>query len=183
MTHPATITLPAALSFQLLRAITRFADDIMAKREPNEVIYRRGVVCFDRWYLARKVDFPTLVISGEVIAAAGFMPGEMENLYLHRFANGDDEAPHCHPWGNATLLLTGEYYEDEFDQSGALVGARRRGPGDVVIRPASVVHRIHAVQPGTVSLFATLPKERDWGFYTEAGFVPWRRFHAERVSA
>jgi hypothetical protein len=55
-----------------------------------------------------------------------------------------------------------------------------RNPGDVVIRGADVRHAIRSVEPGTISLFITGPKVREWGFWLDDGFVPWRDYRAAK---
>jgi hypothetical protein len=101
----------------------------------------------------------------------------MENLYLHRYVRADVEEPHCHPWANATCVLSGWYTEDVYE-AGIHVGSFRRNPGDVVIRRAGEIHAITGCAQGTISLFATMRKEREWGFHTAEGFIPWADFRA-----
>ncbi len=94
------------------------------------------------------------------------------NVYLHRFLRSDDDrALHDHPWPNASWLLEGEYWEHTPD------GSFHRQTGDMVDRTAKDSHRIELIngQPCT-SLFFTGPKEREWGFHCERGWVHWQTF-------
>ena len=45
------------------------------------------------------------------------------------------------------------------------------------MRDADAIHRIVEVDPGTITLFETRRKVRDWGFWVAGGFVPWREYH------
>jgi hypothetical protein len=159
---------PQSVPPPLLSWALAHAQEIIRQREPDEVIGRRGKQSRDvdpymgRWHLLRKNQ-----LSG------------IENIYLHRFVRSDPEDLHDHPWANASILLSGTYTE---------LGGRPvwgiseavRNPGDVVIRGADVRHAIRSVEPGTISLFITGPKVREWGFWLDDGFVPWRDYRAAK---
>lgn len=94
------------------------------------------------------------------------------NLYLHHFLGSDDDrAMHDHPWPWTSLLIKGRYIEHTPE------GSVMREEGSVVSRPASALHRVEML-PGeeAVTLFFTGPKERDWGFMTENGWVHYKEF-------
>lgn len=99
------------------------------------------------------------------------------NLYLHEFVRSDDDrALHDHPWDNASMILRGEYDEH---MPGEVI---RRSAGDVVSRSAADRHRVELVNEApVVTLFATGPKIREWGFWCDGGdrFVHWRDFTSE----
>lgn len=155
-----------------------FAGNIVASRAPNEVI-ERGTPYMERWMLGRKMTVPTFVGRSRTnvgaLADPTPMPTEVENVFLHRYLRNDPEDMHCHPWPNASVVLRGWYIEDTPE------GRFTRRPGDVVLRPANGRHAIIEIDPGTLSLFVTGPKEREWGFYPEGEFVhhteytAWRR--------
>lgn len=145
----------------------RLADDIMRARRPDEEINRgpNDDLFFARWWLMRTdpdaPDRATLrhgAAPPALIDAAGSQIG---NIYLHRFARSDREGIHDHPWDNGTLVIRGRYTEMTPEGSG------ERLPGQIVVRSAEQRHAIVGVQPGTVSLFVTLKKRREWGFWPD----------------
>lgn len=157
---------PAAVPDMLLSLIAGYAHDYIARREPDEVI-GRGVnddPFFQRWYLLRKNCIPGI-----------------ENLYLHRFLRSDLEDVHDHPWSNASLVISGQYVERVQTLSGT--ARSTRNAGDIVIRNPEDQHAIIGVQPGTLTLFATGPKVRDWGFWERGEFIPWQRYRSWKDGA
>ena len=164
-----------AVAAPLMAHLTAFCVSVTENRSPNQHIGRNHSPYIDRWMLARKGTVPVYDDPIEMWGVAGFMPAELENLYLHRYHRGDADEPHDHPWGNASLVVRG-YYREAVFTNGRLVGHFTRKPGDVVLRRATSVHAIIDTSPDCLSLFATLPKERDWGFHTADGFVPWHDF-------
>lgn len=96
--------------------------------------------------------------------------------YLHRI-NGPDygRALHDHPWWNVSIVLSGSYTEVLEDR------CVLRKAGDIVFRRAKTAHRIADVERGTVSLFLTGRKVREWGFRTQAGFLPWRELEKAKA--
>jgi mannose-6-phosphate isomerase-like protein (cupin superfamily) len=94
------------------------------------------------------------------------------NLYLHQFLRSDDDrALHDHPWDNTSLILQGRYIEH------TPTGQVLRQPGDCITRAANALHRIELIgdQP-VITLFATGPKVREWGFDCPGGWVHWKDF-------
>lgn len=160
--------------------IAQFAQSIMASRPPNQVIERGPADPYmERWMIGRKMTVPTFVNSSRHQAPDNLtpMPAEVENVFLHRFIRDDKEDVHCHPWWNVSVPLIGQYIE--MDRNG-----RRevRKPGGWVFRRAEEAHAIVEVEPGTVSLFLTGPKVREWGFWPDAEtfihhaeYTDWRR--------
>lgn len=91
------------------------------------------------------------------------------NIFLHKFLKGDPHDPHDHPWGYATLILKGGYYEwiPQFNSNGEMIGEIRywRGPGHFRICKANSYHRVE-LKPGVTAwtLFMPGPQKREWGF-------------------
>lgn len=114
-----------------------------------------------------------------------------------------DEHLHDHPWPHLSIILSGGYWEDvPFAHRGAAwVGETRRvwrGPGAVVFRRATSLHKLHippvetarmvfdhegsSIEDGDpipgrcTSLFIMGPQVRRWGFATPSGWVYWRTY-------
>lgn len=91
------------------------------------------------------------------------------NIFLHRFLKSDPDDVHDHPWGYATLILKGGYYEwqPQFNSKGEKIGeiAVWRGPGHFRVCKATSYHRIE-LDPGVEcwTLFMPGPQKREWGF-------------------
>ena len=100
------------------------------------------------------------------------------NLYLHEIRKSDDDsAMHDHPWENTSLVISGGYLEHTPE------GVFERKAGDIVHRKPTDLHRLE-VRPGetAITLFATGPKVRDWGFECPKGWVPWQEFTSPKDS-
>lgn len=173
------IAIQSAISPQVRRLLSGFASSIIEQRPPTEVIERNNSLYIDRWHLARKAIVPKHVDPYAAVEAIGQIASELENLYLHRYHRADRDEPHDHPWPNASLVLSGWYREDVY-RDGRYVGWFHRPPGMLVLRESGAVHAITEVAEGTISLFATLPKERAWGFLIDGRIMPWREHKALR---
>lgn len=134
----------------------------VAHRPPDMTIYRRTTEEYiRRWYLVPRNRY--------------------FSVYLHQALLDDDEPPHDHPWMNMSYILRGGYYETQFsplqDSRGRwhLPGVVRfRGPGSVVFRSATTIHRLvveTTERKESWSLFITGPVVRDWGFWGVRGWV------------
>ena len=100
-------------------------------------------------------------------------------LYLHHIHRADRETdPHDHPWWFASLILAGWYEEavwpDKTDRS-TLV-RRERGRWSLRTIGQGGAHIITMVRGPLWTLVLTGPKRSGWGFWTRAGFVPWREY-------
>lgn len=99
-------------------------------------------------------------------------------LYLHHFL-GDDWAldPHDHPRRFISIGLKGWYYEDVFDEVGALKETLKFQAPWVRSFPANHIHRVRASECGnTWTLVLVLPKSRDWGFIQDGVWVPFKKY-------
>lgn len=167
----------------LLGIVASWCDSVIASRPYNEVIERHSSPFIERWMIGRKIMIPTMVASRSHIPVLGareddrtMIPSEVENAYLHRYCRSDHEDMHCHPWRNGSLVVRGWYVEDTPD------GIRTRRAGDIVLRAADQRHAIIDVEPGTLSLFVTAPKEREWGFYPQGEFVHHSEYRAWKAA-
>lgn len=131
-----------------LAAMQKWAEGIIASRPPDFVIGERYI---RRWWILPRNAFC--------------------NVYLHEMlASDEDRALHDHPWPNTSVILLGSYIEHTPE------GAFERVAGDVVSRPAEALHRLELVGERAISLFATGPKLREWGFECGHGWVHWKDF-------
>lgn len=122
----------------------------------------------------------------------------------HILRSDSDRHFHDHPWPYVTLILRGGYIEyRQFPLSTAeerqrafkacakafdiderwlgrdrvLVTRQFHGPGSILFRRASDRHWLELIDGVDCwSLFTHLRKQKEWGFYTEQGFVPWRDY-------
>ncbi|MBP8235699.1 MAG: hypothetical protein KAY22_25725, partial [Rhizorhabdus sp.] len=104
-------------------------------------------------------------------------PGAIENAYIHRFLRSDREELHDHPWDNQSIVLRGAYVEKWEHPALGLIQSPRLA-GEIVSRGPEAVHSIYSVEPGTISLFTTGPKVREWGFITADGWIHNTKFRA-----
>ena len=98
------------------------------------------------------------------------------NIFLHKFLKGDPDDVHDHPWGYATIILKGGYYEwvATFNPEGEKVGETRywRGPGHMRLCRANSFHRIELKEGVKCwTLFMPGPQKRDWGFWVKGKWV------------
>lgn len=99
-------------------------------------------------------------------------------IYLHRFWASDDDGLHDHPWNSISILLDGEYLEEEPERQGVPYGPtvqRLRHPmhPPFKLRTKHDCHRItiSKYNPGAWSLFIRFGlKRRKWGFYRDRGW-------------
>lgn len=100
-----------------------------------------------------------------------------ERARVHRIRRSDhDRHLHDHPWHFVSVILEGGYTETIEFAPGVIVRQRLR-PGDVVFRHAQHRHRLE-IDPAVEcwTLVFTSHNCRDWGFWTENGFVPWTQY-------
>lgn len=104
------------------------------------------------------------------------------NVFLHNFHRSDPDDLHDHPFGYATFIIKGGYYEwvPVFNDtpnptSNDIIGETRvwRGPGHFRICRANSFHRIE-LKPDTDcwTLFMPGPQIREWGFLKHLAWKP-----------
>ena len=97
------------------------------------------------------------------------------NITLHKVMVSDEPVLHDHPWGYATLILKGGYWEHiplTNQTTGGVIGSTRvwRGPGHFRIRSADDLHwlELEKDEAGNEipcwSLFFMGKKKKEWGF-------------------
>lgn len=102
-------------------------------------------------------------------------------IRLHKICQSDSGRDlHDHPFDFTSVILRGGYVEtrDRLAISGvARVRTKRRyGPGSVVRRSATDIHRLELDRPAWTLVFAG-PYRRNWGFVTKNGWVDFENYH------
>jgi hypothetical protein len=128
-------------------------------RPPDLIIAPDGEPYLYRWYLCRTPEV---------------------SVYFHIQVKDDPERPlHDHPWDNQSTILSGGYNEILYAAGGPPqqfhTRIHARLPKDVIQRKAEWSHRL-LLPPNvkrSMSVFATGPKDREWGFWYPEG---WRGF-------
>ena len=90
------------------------------------------------------------------------------NIFLHKFLKSDPDDLHDHPWPFITIILYGGYWEHTVDGKKTWWGA-----GTFRYASADTLHRISIDPnyPDIWTLFIPGPKQREWGFKTEKGWI------------
>lgn len=89
---------------------------------------------------------------------------------LHKIMRSDLERHmHDHPFDFASLLLSGGYTEH------TPKGAHYVKRWSINAKRAESVHRLEITRP-VWTLFVHGPNRRAWGFQTEDGWIPWKRY-------
>lgn len=145
-----------------LTAMEDWAYDVMNSRNPDFIIGPGEPDYIRRWWIVPR--------------------NESLNQYLHLTQRSDeDRALHDHPWANISFIIAGGYWEVRAEPDGDLAlgpfAQIWRGPGDVITREATDAHRLIIPDGGhCISLFATGPKIREWGFHCPLGWRHWTEF-------
>lgn len=91
-------------------------------------------------------------------------------VLLHHFLpNADDRAEHDHPSSFVTVVLAGGYVDYADGRPNDRLHA-----GSVRFRPAEHTHRTRVGPRGCWTLVLMGPKRREWGFWKDGIWWPWR---------
>jgi hypothetical protein len=111
------------------------------------------------------------------------------NVTLHKVLVSDEPTLHDHPWGYATFILKGGYWEHIpiISNEGFVVGSTRvwRGPGHFRIRGADDLHWLELPKDDKGneipcwSLFFMGRKKKEWGFVRFVQYEGYRWIHNE----
>lgn len=101
-------------------------------------------------------------------------------IRLHNILRSDsDRHLHDHPWWYASIILIGSYIEVSIERHADydIEIMKQYGPGSILFRRATHSHRL-ILSPGTSvwTLFICGKKTREWGFWTENGWMNWREY-------
>ncbi len=112
--------------------------------------------------------------------------------YIHVFHRSDADEHHDHPWPFVSLILWRGYIEETAPVVGysclaAVIGRqlpvtrKRVWPGMVLFRKATHRHRVELVDgKRAVTLVIRGSYQREWGFFTKAGWQRWKEYFQER---
>src|SRR5262245_58214274 len=103
-------------------------------------------------------------------------------VYIHWIYLPDrDRDPHDHPWPFLSWVLRGWYNEEITDDPDRpdVKRSKHNGRLSVDIMPLDKAHRIRQLGDGTVTFIVVGRRSRNWGFWTEQGFVPWQDYVSE----
>ena len=94
------------------------------------------------------------------------------NVFIHKFLKSDTDM-HDHPWGYCTVILSGGYWEHEFEPVSSVNTVKYwRGVGYIGYYDAYHSHKVELDNNKTCwTLFIPYKREREWGFWKiiEAG--------------
>src|SRR5262249_52489700 len=133
-----------------------------------------------RWAFMRWADIESAQQPGRVyLRRLRIIQTPWAALYLHFIFEADyDRHPHDHPCNFWSLVLRGGYTEQVYTMSENLyfneVTWRRRW--SIHKMPIEAAHRITVLAPRTVTLCLFGRRQRNWGFWTEGGFVEWQEY-------
>lgn len=101
-------------------------------------------------------------------------------IYLHFiYIKDHDRDPHDHPMNFTSLVLRGGYTEERWRTrmySTRYLGTRIRRRFSLARTSTVTAHMITELKPRTVTILLVGPRRREWGFWTDAGFTPWREY-------
>ena len=92
-------------------------------------------------------------------------------VYLHHFV-GDDWSLdlHDHPKRFISIGVWGWYFEDTPD------GTRKYRAPWIRSFPATHIHRLRVPSKNTWTIVIVLRAVREWGFWHEGRFIPWKQY-------
>lgn len=94
------------------------------------------------------------------------------SICIHHFYRGDEERDcHDHPFSFLSVILRGRYREHRYDGTWT-----DRGVLSIVFRSALHRHRIELLRMPCWTLCVKRSVGREWGFWPDRGFVPWREY-------
>lgn len=134
-----------------------------------------------RWALLRRVDIPDLLDETQTyLTRWRVIQCPWGGVFLHAIRLPDrDRHLHDHPWGFVGLILRGGYTERVAEGGGQV--RRRWRRGSIHRLRATDAHAIETLHDAPVwTLLLVGPRHRDWGYWTETGWVRHEAYHAHR---
>lgn len=143
----------------------------------------------DRWAFLSPQDIPAKDGSGDVyLHRFRIIKTPFFGVYLHDLNLPDtDRDPHDHPWTFWSFVLSGGYEEIVFEDLQYLPGLRSPLCAERIYNRrwlkwswhrmnTNAAHKILSVQPKTKTLVFTGPRVREWGFWTQDRWIPWKPY-------
>ncbi len=109
-------------------------------------------------------------------------------IYLHRIFQSDtDRHLHDHPWSFISIILEGGYTEEVPHPIHGITATFQRNVRNrwsAKLRRATDLHRVrlHGNEEPIWSLMLVGPREREWGYETEEGWIHWKDYWANDTS-
>lgn len=134
-----------------------------------------------RWSFWRWFDIPSSRHIGLVyLRRLILLQTPWFSFYVHWINEPDsDRHLHNHPWNFWSYILRGGYVERVAHDPTHNIKSTITTFRELLSlhkMPLASAHRIEQVLPGTVTVVVTGRRVRVWGFFTDAGFIPWRRY-------
>lgn len=170
--------------------MTCLATEDPGLREPLEPSTVARVRASDAPQLIARPGEPTYMVRWRVLRFLGW------EMKFHVFLRSDDDCVHDHPWGFMSIMLAGSYREiTPFNQAPPRIGDLCLSKGEtgesfvvrthrapcILFRRARWKHRVELINGAPVLTFnISTPRVRNWGFWTKAGWLPWKLFNEGR---
>lgn len=125
--------------------------------------------------------------------------GKFFSIKYHQILQSDEACSHDHPWPFITIILSGGYFEwtpksqkengeiisSRLDVRGEVEVLRYHAAGSIMYRPARWIHKVELKLDGkklvpAKTLVFTGRVVRDWGFFTEGGWIHWKKYDKKR---
>lgn len=131
-----------------------------------------------RWALMQRFEIPDRHDPSKVyLRRLRVFQTPLLSVYVHWiFLPDTDRHPHDHPWRFASLILRGGYVEEAHTtplRTGVAGTLRRWERWTLHRMPLEWAHKIASVDPGTVTLVIVGRRRKQWGFWTQQGWVAW----------
>lgn len=105
-------------------------------------------------------------------------------VYLHDLYEPDsDSDPHDHPWDFTSFIVKGSYLEVVYPAPHVTLEINYKRHWHQFSHHRMLreqAHRILKVEPGTKSLIFVGRRSRNWGFFTEMGWMSWQDYEAAK---
>lgn len=133
-----------------------------------------------RWSVFRVFNIPSATDPGVTyLRRLRIVQTPWFGFYVHWVYLPDkDRDPHDHPWNFWSFVARGGYTEAITDSPEALDNQRIEQHKRFSLHRMSTgrAHAISLLEPRTITVLLVGRRSRDWGFWTAAGWVPWRDY-------
>lgn len=132
-----------------------------------------------RWSVLRVFDIPDKNDPSRVyLKRLRILQTPWFGFYIHWvYLPDSDRDPHDHPWTFWSFVARGGYTEVLTDREHPL-HLRTHKRWSLHQMPTDKAHKISTLLGPTITVLLVGRRKRDWGFWTEDGWVPWREYNA-----